>query len=86
LGPYMSSRGKKWGRALLRSAFFVEKIRFRTRPSAVVRDRLLWDAKAGETVRPVRSPLLRQIHLTQQRFEARVAIEWHERRVCFDHQ
>jgi hypothetical protein len=44
------------------------------------------DAKAGETVRPVRSPLLRQIHLTQQRFEARVAIEWHKRRVYFDEQ
>jgi hypothetical protein len=42
--------------------------------------------KAGETVRPVRSSLLRQIHLTQQRSEARVAIEWHKRRVYFDEQ
>src|ERR1700681_1256450 len=44
------------------------------------------DAKAGETVRPFRSPLLRQVHLTQQRFETRVAIEWHKRCVYFDHQ
>jgi hypothetical protein len=51
----------------------------RSQPTALGMPRL-------ETVRPVRSPLLRQIHLTQQRFEARVAIEWRKRRVCFDHQ
>jgi len=42
------------------------------------------DAKSGETVRPFPSPLLRQIHLAQQRFEARVAIERYQRRICFD--
>jgi hypothetical protein len=42
------------------------------------------DAKSGETVRPFPSLLLRQIHLSQQRFEARVAIEGHQRHICFD--